>query len=152
MLASATCTRLGLDISIPLEPIQTCEVDTMDIIERMSASQPAHLGWKPESAVEWGQRICSGVSSHVAQMGQQYQRLKSDLRCTSSAGIVQTAMAYAACSQPQCCLHFSSMAVPSVAATAVCGALLAYSCQKGVITGDTIPDHHASVSTSSSSA
>lgn len=52
----------------------------MDIVERMSASQPAQLGWKPESAVEWGQRICSGVSSHIAEMGQQYERLKSDLR------------------------------------------------------------------------
>lgn len=53
----------------------------MDIVERMSASQPVQLGWKPESAVEWGQRICSGVSSHIAEMGQQYNRLKSDLRC-----------------------------------------------------------------------
>ncbi|CAL5229481.1 g12812 [Coccomyxa viridis] len=46
----------------------------------MTASQPAQLGWKPESPMEWGQRICSGVSSHIAEMGQQYQQLKSDLR------------------------------------------------------------------------
>jgi len=52
----------------------------MVIVERMTASQPAHLGWKPESAAEWGQRICQGVSSHIAEMGQQYETLKSNFR------------------------------------------------------------------------
>ncbi len=80
MLASATCTGLCFAISDDLEPVRACGVAAMDIVERMTASQPAQLGWKPESAVEWGQRICSGVSSHIAEMGQQYERLKSDLR------------------------------------------------------------------------
>ena len=52
----------------------------MDIVERMTASPPAHLGWKAESAVEWGQRICNGVSSHFAELGQKYEALKTDLR------------------------------------------------------------------------
>ena len=52
----------------------------MDIVERMAASQPAQLGWKPESAVEWGQRICNGISSHIAEVGQKYECLKSQLR------------------------------------------------------------------------
>lgn len=49
-------------------------------MERMAASQPVQLGWKPESAVEWGQRICNGISSHIAEVGQQYESLKSQLR------------------------------------------------------------------------
>ncbi|CAK0787240.1 hypothetical protein CVIRNUC_010457 [Coccomyxa viridis] len=52
----------------------------MDIVERMTASPPAHLGWKAESAVEWGQRICNGVSSHFAELGQKYAALKTELR------------------------------------------------------------------------
>ena len=68
----------------------------MDIIERMSASQPAHLGWKPESAVEWGQRMCSGVSSHIAEMGQQYERLKLDLRYINNGPLVR---------RYSCCWH-----------------------------------------------
>ncbi len=52
----------------------------MEIVERMAASQPAHLGWKPESAVEWGQRICNGITSHIAEVGQQYENLKSQYR------------------------------------------------------------------------
>ena len=57
-----------------------CRIPRMDIVERMTASPPAPLGWKAESAVEWGQRICNGVSSHFAELGQKYEALKTDLR------------------------------------------------------------------------
>ena len=57
-----------------------CRTPRMDIVERMTASPSAHLGWRAESAVEWGQRICNGVSSQFAELGQKYEALKSELR------------------------------------------------------------------------
>lgn len=115
MLASATCTGLGFAIDDVPELVRACGVAAMDIVERMTASQPAQLGWKPESPMEWGQRICSGVSSHIAEMGQQYQQLKSDLRYPSTYELLKGGMADTSISPLVCCLHLSSSAVSSEA-------------------------------------
>lgn len=52
----------------------------MDIIERMAATEQQVLGWKQDSAVDWGTRLCSGVSCKLMEMGQAFERLRSDLR------------------------------------------------------------------------
>ncbi|CAL8465128.1 g4663 [Coccomyxa elongata] len=52
----------------------------MDIIEKMAATGPQPLGWRPQTALEWGMRMCSGVTSQLTEMGNSFEQLKSELR------------------------------------------------------------------------
>ncbi len=55
----------------------------MDIIEKMAATGPQPLGWRPQTALEWGMRMCSGVTSQLTEMGHSFEQLKSELRSSS---------------------------------------------------------------------
>lgn len=62
---------------------ESLKLSKMDIIEKMAATGPQPLGWRPQTALEWGMRMCSGVTSQLTEMGNSFEQLKSELRSSS---------------------------------------------------------------------
>jgi hypothetical protein len=61
--------------------LQQLAMDVMDVCQGMGLGpQQQHLGWQPETALQFGKRLCTGICNKFAEAGQSYEQLKSELR------------------------------------------------------------------------
>ena len=55
-------------------------MDVMEVCQGMGLGPPQQLGWQPETALQFGKRLCTGICNKVAEAGRSYEQLKSELR------------------------------------------------------------------------
>ena len=56
-------------------------MDVLDVCQGMGIGPQQQLGWQPETALQFGRRLCSGLCSSLGEAGRSFQQLKSELRC-----------------------------------------------------------------------